>query len=167
MKLYICNATKQEFLFTYSLPENLRPFSHNIRAGSQVEITGNQDAIDAIINQHSLYGLVEANKVKKGFGGLCYRIDKPVSLEAIQQGLSQTEQDMVDKALESRKLTAAAADQILTQRAQEMGITQKSPLEIEVVEENRGPADGGAKFNETIEIVKDGGPAPRKSRSKK
>lgn len=166
MKLYVANTTKQEFLFTYSLPENLRPFSHNIRAGSQVEITGNQDAIDAIINQHSMYGMVEANKAKKGFGGLVYRIDKPVSLEAIQSGLAQNEQDMIDKALESRKLTAAAADQIISNRAQEMGIRQKSPLEIEVVEEGRGPADNGEKFNETIEIVKDGGPAPRKSRKK-
>jgi len=166
MKLYIANTTKQEFLFTYMLPENPRPFSHNIRAGSQIEITGNQDAVDSIINQHSMYGLVDASKAKKGFGGLVYRIDKPVSLEAIQQGLAQNEQDMIDKALESRKLTAAAADQIVSARAQEMGIQQKSPLEIEVVEEGKGPSDSGAKFSETIEIVKEGGPAPRKTRKK-
>lgn len=167
MKLYIANTTKQEFLFTYMLPENPRPFSHNIRAGSQIEISGNQDAVDSIINQHAIYGLVDANKAKKGFGGLVYRIDKPVSLEAIQSGMAQHDQDKIDKALESRKLTAAAADQIMTQRAQEMGVRQLSPLEIEVVEEGKGPTDNSSeRFNEVIEVVKEGGPAPRKSRKK-
>ena len=167
MKLYVANTTKQEFLFTYFLPENTRPFSHNIRAGSQIEIIGSDIEVDCIINQHAIYGMVEANKAKKGFGGLVYRMEKPVSLEAIQAGLAQNEQDMIDRALEARKVTAAAADQIISNRAQEMGIQQKAPLEVEVVEESKNPYEKSGKFNETIEIVKDGGPAPRKSRSKK
>lgn len=166
-KLYVANTTKQEFLFTYMLPENIRPFSHTIRAGSQIEINGAEHEVEAIINQHALYGLVEANKVKKGFGGLCYRKDKPVSLDAIEQGLEQTAQDQIDKALQSRKMTAAAADMVISQKAQEMGLQQKAPLEVEVIEESKNPFETSGKFNETIEVVKDGGPAPRRGRPRK
>lgn len=167
MKLYVANTTKQEFDFTYMLPENPRPFMHKIRAGSQVEITGSQDDVDAIINQHSIYGMVEANKVKKGFGGLCYRLEKPISVDAIEQGLSQNDQDKIDRALDARKLSAAAADQVISQRAQEMGLQQRSPLEVEVVEEGKNPYDTSGKFNETIEVIKDGGPAPKRGRRSK
>ena len=163
-KLYVANTTKQEFLFTYYLPENVRPFSHTIRAGSQIEINGPQHEVDSIINQHAIYGMVEANKVKKGFGGLCYRIDKPVSLDAIEQGLSQNDQDKIDRAAEARQMTAAAADLVISQKAQEMGLQQKAPLEVEVIEESKNPFETSGKFNETIEVVKDGGPAPRRGR---
>lgn len=167
MKLYVANCSKQEFDFTYMIPENLRPFMHKIRAGAQVEINGSQDEIDAIINQHSIYGMVEANKVKKGFGGLCYRLEKPVSIDAIEQGLSQNDQDKIDRALDARKLSAAAADQVISQKAQEMGLQQKAPLEVEVIEEGKNPYDTTGKFSETIEVVKDGGPAPKRGRRSK
>lgn len=166
MKLYVANCSKQEFLFTYMLPENIRPFSHHIRAGSQVEIIGNQDDIDSIIGQHTIYGLVEANKVKKGFGGLCYRMEKPVSIDAIEQGLEQTAQDQIDKALEARKMTAAAADMVISQKAQEMGLKQKAPLEVEVIEESKNPFETSNKFNETIEVVKEN-MAPKRGRPRK
>jgi len=163
MKLYVANTTKQEHLFAYYLPENARPFSHSIRAGAQIEISGPQHEIDSIIHQHAIYGLVEANKVKKGFGGLCYRIDKPVSLDAIEQGLAQTAQDKIEQALDSRKVTAAAADMVLSQKAQEMGLQQKAPLEVEVIEESKNPFETSGKFSETIEVVKDN-VAPRRGR---
>ena len=148
------------------LPENLRPFSHNIRSGSQVELSHSQIEVDAIIAQHSIYGMMEAAKVKKGFGGLAYRIDKPISIDAIHQGFSQTEQEAIDRALEARKVQAVAADQHLSNKAQEMGLKQKAPLELEVIEESKNPADIGGKFNETIEIVKEN-LAPRRGRPRK
>lgn len=156
MKLYIANCSKQEHFFTYMLPENLRPFSHAIRAGSQIEIPGDNDVIDSIIKQHSIYGLQKANDVHKGFGGLCYQINKPISVEAIKNGFSQTEQEQIDRALEARKITAAAADQIIANKAQEMGLKQKSGLEVEVLEEKKNAADNETKFEQTIEVVREG-----------
>jgi len=167
-KLYIANCSKQEFDFTYMLPENVRPFMHKIRAGSQIELNHNQDETDRIIQQHSLYGMMEVGKVKKGFGGLCYRLDKPISVEAIQNGFTQTEQEQIDRALQARTVTAVVQDQKFSELAQQRGLTQKGALEIEVVEEPRGPADTSeGKFNETITVVKDGGPAPRRGRVRK
>jgi len=138
------------------LPENPRPFSHSIRAGSQIEIPGDKDVVDAIVKQHSLYGLQKANDVRKGFGGLCYQLDKPISVEAIKNGFTQTEQEQIDRALEARKITAAAADQIMSNKAQEMGIKQTSGLEVEVLEEKKNAADNEPKFEQTIEVVRQG-----------
>jgi hypothetical protein len=156
MKLYVANCSKQEFDFTYMIVENPRPFHHKIRAGAQWEINGSPEEIDQIIKQHSIYGMMEVGKVKKGFGGMCYRLDKPISVDAIESGLEQKDQEMIDRALEARKITAAAADQILSNKAQEMGLKQKSGLEVEVVEEKKNAADNEPKFNQTIEVLREG-----------
>jgi hypothetical protein len=138
------------------LPENIRPFSHEIKAGKQIEIPGDPDQLRHIIDQHSIYGLQPADKIGKGFGGMCYRLDKPISVEAIHSGFSQTEQDAIDQALEARKNTAAAADQMIANRAQEMGIRQKSGLELEIIEEKKNAGDNDQKFTQTIEVVREG-----------
>lgn len=167
MKLYVANCSKQEFLFTYMLPENPRPFSHSIRAGGQIEIPGNQDAIDAIIKQHEIYGMMLADKVKKGFGNLAYRIDKPISVDAIENGFTQSDQEMIDRAQLARNVTAAAADQMIANKAQEMGLKQKSGLEVEVIEEKKNAADHEPKFEQTIEVVREGVQPIKKGRSRK
>jgi len=167
MKLYIANCSKQEFMFTYMLPENPRPFSHAIRAGGQIEIPGNQDAIDAIIKQHEPYGFMLADKVKAGFGKLAYRIDKPISVDAIENGFTQSDQEMIDRAQLARNVTAAAADQMIANKAQEMGLKQKSGLEVEVIEEKKNAADHEPKFEQTIEVVREGVQPIKKGRARK
>ena len=154
-------------MFTYMLPENPRPFSHAIRAGGQIEIGGDQDAIDAIIKQHSIYGMMEATKVKKGFGSLTYRVDKPISVDAIENGFTQSDQEMIDRAQMARNVTAAAADQILQNKAQEMGLKQKSGLEVEVIEEKKNAADYEPKFEQTIEVVREGVQPIKRGRARK
>jgi hypothetical protein len=165
---YIANCSKHEYLFTYMFYENSRPFHHKIRAGSQIKLEATDDEIGQIIRQHEIYGMQPIEKVNKGFGGLAYRIGKSISVSAIEAGLSQSDQEMIERALEARKNTAAAVDSIMSAKAQEYGSRQTAPLEIEVVEENRGPADSNDKFNETITVVKDGiSDKPRRGRPKK
>jgi hypothetical protein len=166
MELFIANCSKQDFLFTYMLPENPRPFSHKIRAGAQIKLVQDQIQVDAIIKQHQPYGIMEVGKVSKGFGGLCYRFNKPISVEAIESGISQSDQENIERANEARKITAVAQDQIISQKAQEMGLKQKSGVEVEVVEEKKNAADTESKFDETIEVLHEG-VAPRKGRPRK
>ena len=147
------------------LPENPKPFMHQIRAGAQIEIPGNTDAIDAIVKQHSIYGMMEATKVGKGFGGLCYRLNKPISINAIEQGLSQSDQEMIDRAQQARSVTAAAQDRIISDKAQEMGLKVKAGLEVEVIEEKKNAADNEPKFEQTIEVLHEG-EAPRAKRGR-
>lgn len=163
--LYIANCWKSDFLFTYMLVENPRPFHHKIRAGSQICLNVDQIEADQIIKQHSIYGMQPVEKVGKGFSGLAYRIGKPISIEAIEAGISQKEQENIERALETRKNTAAATDHILQEKAREFGSKQTAPLEIEIVEERKSPIDDGNGFNETIQVVKQGiEPKPPKSK---
>ena len=147
------------------LVENPRPFHHKIRAGSQICLNVDQIEADQIIKQHSIYGMQEANKVTKGFSGLAYRVGKAISVEAIEAGISQKDQENIERALETRKNTAAATDHILQEKAREFGSKQTAPLEIEIVEEKRNPVDQSAGFSETIQVVKQGlDPKPQKSK---
>jgi len=166
MELYVANCSKQDFDFTYMLPENPRPFLHRIRAGSQVKIQGTSTEVDQIVKQHTVYGMMNVDEVKKGFGSLAYRIGKPISVDAIENGFTQKDQEAIDRAQNARNITAAAADGILSTKAQEMGLKQKSGLEIEVVEEKRNAGDNESKFEQTIEVVREG-VQPIKSRGRK
>ena len=156
MELFIANCSKQDFLFTYMLPENIRPFSHKIRAGAQIKLVQDQLQVDAIIKQHELYGMMEVTKVKKGFGGLCYRFNKPINVEAIEAGISQSDQENIDRAQEARSITAAAQDQIISMKAQEMGIKQKGGIEFEITEDKKNAADQSEKFDQKIEVIHEG-----------
>ena len=166
MKLYIANCSKQDTQFTYGLKEIFRPFMQKIRAGAQIVLTHNLDEVNHIIAQHAIYGMQEVGKIKKGFGGLCYRLDKPINVEAIESGFTQTEQEQIDRALEARKYTAAAADKMLNDKAQELGLRQKSALEVETIEDSKGPMDENQKFGEVIEVVKEGAPPIQKGRGR-
>jgi hypothetical protein len=156
MELYIANCTKQDHQFTYMLLENPRPFMERIRAGSQIKIKGSNDEIDQIIKQHEIYGLIPVDKIKGNFSGMAYRIDKPINVEAIENGISVRDQTMIDRATEARKITAVASDQKISETAQQMGLKQKAPLEIEIIEEKKNYADNEPKFEQTIEVVKEG-----------
>ena len=156
MKLYIANCSKQNHNFTYSLPENMRPFLREVLAGHQIEIDSTEETLNTIIGQHVVYGLQKVKEVKKGFGGLCYQFDKPINVEAIHNGFSQTEQEQIDRALKARMVTAVAADNLMASKAQEYGVRQTGIMEVEILEDQKGFSDSAPKFQETIEIQRDG-----------
>jgi len=163
---YIANCTKQERMFCYSLPENPRPFVQMIRAGAQIKIDMPQDHIDSIIGQHELYGFVDARKVTKKFSGYCYSINKPIALETIEAGIAQIEQDADDRAADMREIGAIVTDNIIAQKAQEMGMTQKGLTEVEITEQSSNPTEQRPLISETIEVPREG-IAPKRGRPRK
>jgi len=155
--LYIANCSKMEHLFCFSLKGAARPFALPIKAGGQIKLDYYDSDLQQVIDQHEQYGFRDVNQIGKGFGGLCYRHVMPINVEAIEAGITQTEQDQIDRALEVRKLTAAATDHVMQEEAQKLGVTQTGTTEIEVIEETRGVGDSKTgKFNETIEVAKQG-----------
>ena len=154
----------QHHNFIYSIPENPKRFIKEIRAGGQVELDFSLDILKNIVAQHERYGFTEVTQVKKGFSGVCYRFDKPISISAIESGMSQTEQTAIDRALEARKIQAVANDQIISRVAQEGGLRQQAPLELEVIEEKRNFADNETKFEQTITVEKEGIATKRRGR---
>jgi hypothetical protein len=153
-KLYIANCSKQNFLLTYMLPENTKPFIHEMRPGTQVELNHSPDEVASIIRQHELYGMHPADKVTKGFGGRCYRLDRPISVEAIEQGISQTDEEAIKRATIMRQAAVAAGDAALEQAAESVGARQVAPLQVEITEDRKDPTDTGPKFGETITLDK-------------
>jgi hypothetical protein len=159
--LYIANCSKQDHIFHYHLPGNPQPFAQRIRAGAQIKIDCREGETDAIINQHVIYGMQDVARVKKGFSGLAYRLDKPISVDMIQQGFEQKDAEMIERALESRKVGAAATDAIIAGKAAEFGHNITAPTEVTVTEEGKGPAGAQAGgFDETIKVVRDDAPPP-------
>jgi len=57
---------------------------------------------------------------------------------------------------DQKRRTLALIKEWYAQKAQEMGLKQKSGLEIEVVEEKKNAADNSPKFEQTIEVVREG-----------
>jgi hypothetical protein len=165
--LYVANCSYHEHDFAYRLIENPRPFMQPIGAGKQIKITASQDDIDQIIRQHQPYGFCEVNEVAKGFGGMCYRLGKPISVGAIESGISQKDQDNIDRALEARKINAVATDQQIAKVTQELGGKQLGAYEIEISEDNKGPTETANRFEQTIAVVKEDVAPIKRGRGKK
>ena len=163
--LYIANCSKQDFNFTYMLIENSRPFLQRIRAGGQIKIPCQMGEEQQIIKQHEPYSFQEASKVAKGFSGQCYRIDKPISLDAIENGFAQRDQEMIDRAAQARAVGAAATDHLITEKATEFGVHTKGGVEVQVTEEGKNPTDTAGKFDETISVSKDAPDMPPQRRA--
>ena len=161
MDLYIANCSKADFLFCYMLIGNERPFQQKIRAGAQVKLQHQPEEIEHIIRQHELYGMCHVERIGQGFSNLAYQRDKPISIKAIEAGITQGEQEAIDRALEVRKIGAVATDALLEKTAQEGGLRQVSPIEVSVTEEGKGPSDPGSGFDETIAVEKQGLPESR------
>ncbi len=89
MKLYIANCSRQPHTFNYKLPEKTQSFGVTIPSGRQHMIENQSDIIDHIIRQHEPYGFQRCDKVDKNFSGICYSIDKPVSVGRIEDCAEQ------------------------------------------------------------------------------
>lgn len=176
--LFVCNATPRHFHLHYRLPEGTRladprkVFNVNIPPGGQKNVgaldpNNPMDASDVahVVKQIEVYGartVNDASKVK-GFSGIIYSTTRAVNVDAIHQGLAETDQIAIDKALESRKMNAMAADGILAADAAKSG-GNIAPLEVEITEEAKpGDDPNGTRRQETIEVERPG-VAPRAAR---
>jgi len=155
--LYIANTTPRQHHLNYRIPENVRLFERYIPAGGQVKLTYGQPEVDHIINQLTPYGLIAAKEIgrNKDFSGLCYSIDKPIDVDAIQNGLSEVDQSEITRALEVRKNGAIAADEAM-EKISRQGGAQVNGVEIEVTEQSNGPNDTDPKFKQTISVEREG-----------
>ncbi|MCZ5496752.1 hypothetical protein O5479_14310 [Escherichia coli] len=106
MKLYIANCSRQPHTFNYKLPEKTQSFGVTIPSGRQHMIENQSDIIDHIIRQHEPYGFQRCDKVDKNFSGICYSIDKPVSVGRIEDCAEQKTENLESM---SEEILAASA----------------------------------------------------------
>ncbi|MBV8060474.1 MAG: hypothetical protein JO253_02970 [Alphaproteobacteria bacterium] len=168
-KLYVANCTKQDHHFLFRVPEINResPFHMKIGVGKceQIYKEDSTDVLDAIIRQHTDYGLVRVDEVDrtKEFIGMCYQIDKPINVDAIVRAINHNDEVLAQRGVELRKETAVAISEQAAREAREVGGALTSmEVSIEEVVENGDTA----KINESVEVVAEG-QAPRSRRAQK
>jgi hypothetical protein len=164
MKMYIGNATAQDHLFIYRIPEESQQRQIPIRRMSQTILPDrnlNQEAIDSIIEQHGRYGLVSCDEAKRSkiYTGLIYSIDRPVSAVMLEFMFSMNREVLDERGKKIRQETAIAANAKITEQLE----TQKAEgLDAAVVdvdmtiqeEEQRG--GGFVSENEGTKPVSEG-----------
>lgn len=156
-KFYVANTSKQHNEFTFWVPEQRRPFTQMIRAGTQELIypQGEREVHESIIQQHQHYGIKPLSEIDraKGFVGLCYQFDSPISTDRLNEIMLRNDGALTESSLERRKEAAAALESSLSEIAENSHNGLRS-LEIEVVEEARKGVD--TQVSETISIEKPG-----------
>lgn len=155
-KLFVANCTKQRHEFIYRAPESTQTVKREIEPGAQIAIEGTTTLFDYVIAHHGIYGLVDFKDVEKGKGynGLVYRLDKPVDVDAIEAGLGHNDQALTDMSTETRQAAAAASGKTLDESARYDG-AKLTGLQVEVVEQTKGPDDNDTKMRQTIDVTDD------------
>ncbi|SFN72605.1 hypothetical protein SAMN05216516_11622 [Izhakiella capsodis] len=156
MKLYIANTTKQRHVFTFRMLETGRLRQIPIPHGGQMQVLdGSSDEIDAVIQHHQAYGLVDSSRIdqSKAFIGLCYSINKPVSSAVIEKTLRDNDHHLTREAHNRRQASVAALDSTL----RESGTGYSGEMEFSA-ERTKGRDDGDdvSDINEKIVTPKSG-----------
>ena len=112
--LFIANTSNKHHEFQFRIPGNEQMRRVIISAGTQQEVLkhAQREEVDAVINQHLAYGLVEASQVHKidKFSGALYSIDKPVTVNAMNIAIDKNNDILVEEGYNLRKIAAVATN---------------------------------------------------------
>lgn len=163
MKVFVANTTRQVHDFVWRSINNRSPHRMQIDVGQQVQLPGEwqPEDVEYLEAQHRRYGLIPVSEVdrSKDFVGLCYSLDKPISVEKIRRALTLNEQVLEARGRELRQRAAVAVAEQVQTAFPNSGLTA---LEMTIQEER---TDGGKpEVNEGIRVPTAGqggqGPAP-------
>ncbi|QXB19805.1 hypothetical protein [Lelliottia amnigena] len=151
MKLYVANTTKQRHIFSFRVLETGRLRQIPIAHGSQMLVLDNasREEIDAVIQHHQVYGLVDSSKIdqSKSFVGLCYSVDKPVSASVIEKTIRDNDNHLTRNSHGRRQASVAALDSSLS----ESGIGYGGEMEFSAEQaKGRDDNDDAQVVNEKI-----------------
>ena len=139
MKLYVANCTKQYHSFVYRLPEGNRMSTPVKLSPGEQKLIGadklsNTD-VDAIVAHHRQYGMVSESEIKNthSYVGLCYSVDKPVSLAGITMAFDVNKAVLTELARENLSNAAVASSVHETTANPKLGRLDR--LSVEVVEQ--------------------------------
>lgn len=157
MRLYVANCTNQHQDFIYRLPEAPGTRLQRIEIGQQTVLSGdlNQLQIDAIIEQHRPYGLVEVSEIDrtKAFIGLCYSVDRPIKVDKIRTAMEINTGVLNARGEQIRREAAVATSNTLEESA------PLKALEMEVVEQPSKDRD--ATFSQGLRVQRQNAEGPQ------
>lgn len=154
--LFIANGTHQHQDFHYRIPEIKQSRQQRIAIGGQIRISGDltQPQVDAIIEQHRKYGLIDANDILKGRGPcpLAFRVGRHITQDEIIMLTQRNRGELIERGEEMRKDMAQVLGNQLGQAATESGTgAEFAEASVEVIEETRkGEASGEKLEQKTI-----------------
>jgi hypothetical protein len=156
MKLFIANCSRQAHTFNYKLPEKTQSFGVTVPAGGQHVIDNQSDVIHHIIRQHEPYGFQRCDRVDKDFSGICYAIDKPVTVGRIEENAEQKTENLDDMSQKILEANAVSLKNAVDHAVLQSGETPK-PGEVQV--EITGEAvnteqDNAPSLKKTVKVTK-------------
>lgn len=164
MKLFIANCTKQHAEFAYRIPETGKLTSQPIQAGQQIIVYKDapKHELQAIVDQHSQYGLVAAKDVKRTdtFIGMCYNFEEPVDIEYVMLAAEHNDEVLEQRSQQIREDLTSTIDHQVKTAAQELGSAAKD-VTVEITEEMK-PGQSGEGFQQTLATENTGGRAKRR-----
>jgi hypothetical protein len=159
MRLFVGNGTRQHQTFTYVLPGiSYKIHELPIPIGEQRAIPQDltSEEMNAIIDQHKQYGMVEASKIDatKYFCGICYSSGSPIPTAKLNQLLRLNIGVLDEKGREIRKAAAVASSQVLTTSLAEIGGSEKMDgFEFTIQQENHEANDPADQVSEGLRVV--------------
>lgn len=162
MQLFIGNATRQVFDFVYRVPEYTGIRSQKIPIGAQVAISGElqRDDVDYIIKQHLVYGLISVDAIKdtKAFCGICYSVDKPISVQGLTILMDHNQRALVERGKQIRQESAVAASGIMETSLEEAGRPETlTDFQVSAVEENHDDSSPEPALAEGFQVRREPG----------
>jgi hypothetical protein len=131
--MYVANTTQQIQDFQFRLPMKDKVYKQSIDIGRQIKVAGELDTreVEAIIAQHSIYGMIEVSELDraKPFVGLIYSLDKPVKAELISRAMNHNMGVLDARGQTIRQEAAVAINNNLAE-----GDEGFKAVEVEVIE---------------------------------
>jgi hypothetical protein len=137
-KLYIANTTQQVQDFQARIPEISQIVRVVVPIGGQVPIPMelNPLQIEAIVEQHSRYGLVAVSEIDrtKDFIGLCFQVDKPINVERVKYAAVHNFEVLEKRGDQIRKEAAVSVSNAVEEQTKQIGSLDLKAMEFSVEE---------------------------------
>lgn len=161
MQVYIANATMQNRVANFRLPEVTKNIQLQIPRGRQVRVPkdlGTPD-IESLLEQLGRYGAIKADEInsRRSHAAMIpylISIDKPVKATDIDRVMKHNKGALIIRGAETRKMAAIASAQVMSEAAPET----LANFETVLIEEKSGGmphADGEKPIAEALRVAGD------------
>lgn len=161
MKMYIANCTNQIQDFQYWMPGSAKIYRQGIPIGQQIQLSGDltQHDIDAVIEQHAPYGMVNTTEIDRtrAFVGICYSIDKKINMDYVRRAAERNKAVLDARGKVIRQEAAVAVNNAMEEEAQSARTGNVNQLEMTITEDTKGGKD--IEVDETTRVTRHEAPA--------
>ena len=155
MQLNIGNSTKQDHDFTYRLPNNpSKIVVMPIPKGSQIDIKGEREELESILDQHRQYGLIDVKEFDKDkkFSGLVFSFNGKIDMDKLAHAREHHNEVIDENANNIRKATTAASAASIEGEASAVDASVKGVIfELEELPNDRADTKRLVKQKMTVE----------------